>query len=117
MTATPCCGIARSFPSAPEKHGPLSIFFAEVDGLAEGVCEREKNRGCGEPCRPEEARRSAATRTRRPGQGACAFRGWIVTAAVKPGDNVLALRVDHTKITDLSLGGILRPVMLIEKQP
>ena len=38
-----------------------------------------------------------------------------VTAAVQPGENVLALRVDHTKMTDLSLGGILRPVVLIEQ--
>ena len=39
-----------------------------------------------------------------------------VTAAVKPGENVLALRVDHTRMTDLSLGGILRPIVLIEKR-
>ncbi len=38
-----------------------------------------------------------------------------ITAAVHPGDNVVALRVDHTKITDLALGGILRPVLLSEK--
>ncbi|MEQ2006577.1 MAG: hypothetical protein ABMA26_07255 [Limisphaerales bacterium] len=38
-----------------------------------------------------------------------------MTAAVKPGENILALRVDHTRMTDLSLGGILRPVVLIEK--
>ena len=38
-----------------------------------------------------------------------------VTAAMKPGENVVALRVDHSTITDLSLGGILRPVLLIEK--
>ena len=28
----------------------------------------------------------------------------------------LAVRVDHNKITDLALGGILRPVLLIEKR-
>ncbi|NBV22426.1 MAG: hypothetical protein EBS05_10985, partial [Proteobacteria bacterium] len=38
-----------------------------------------------------------------------------VTAVVQPGENVLALRVDHTRMTDLALGGILRPVVLIEK--
>jgi hypothetical protein len=38
-----------------------------------------------------------------------------LTGVVRAGDNTLALRVDHTQITDLSLGGILRPVLLIEK--
>jgi hypothetical protein len=38
-----------------------------------------------------------------------------VTAAMRTGENVIALRVDHTQITDLSLGGILRPVLLIAK--
>jgi len=38
-----------------------------------------------------------------------------VTSAVKEGENVLSLRVDHSTITDLALGGILRPVLLIEK--
>jgi len=38
-----------------------------------------------------------------------------VSSAVHAGENVLALRVDHSKITDLSLGGILRPVLLIQK--
>ena len=38
-----------------------------------------------------------------------------VSAAVKPGENVVALRVDHSRITELSLGGILRPVLLVKK--
>ena len=29
------------------------------------------------------------------------------------GKNVVAVRVDHSKITDLFLGGILRPVLLV----
>ena len=32
-----------------------------------------------------------------------------LTAAVKPGRNVVAVRVDHTEITELNLGGIIRP--------
>jgi hypothetical protein len=40
-----------------------------------------------------------------------------VSEAVRPGRNVVALRVDHSKITELFLGGILRPVLLIEKAP
>jgi hypothetical protein len=38
-----------------------------------------------------------------------------ISEAVRPGRNVVALRVDHSKITELFLGGILRPVLLIEK--
>jgi hypothetical protein len=38
-----------------------------------------------------------------------------ITEAVRPGDNVLAVRVDHSRITELFLGGILRPVLLVEK--
>ena len=38
-----------------------------------------------------------------------------ITDAVHPGDNTLAVRIDHTRITELFLGGILRPVLLIEK--
>ena len=32
-----------------------------------------------------------------------------ITAAVKPGRNMVAVRVDLTKITELNLGGIIRP--------
>jgi len=35
-------------------------------------------------------------------------------AAWKRGKNVIAVRVDHSSITDLFLGGILRPVVLID---
>ena len=38
-----------------------------------------------------------------------------VTAAMKAGENSIAMRVDHSTITDLSLGGIIRPVLLIAK--
>jgi len=38
-----------------------------------------------------------------------------ISEAVRPGRNVVALRVDHSKITELFLGGILRPVLLIER--
>ncbi len=38
-----------------------------------------------------------------------------VTMAVKPGNNLLAVRVDNRKITELFLGGIVRPVVLIER--
>ena len=36
-------------------------------------------------------------------------------AALKPGENTVAVRVDHTTITELFLGGILRPVVVVEQ--
>lgn len=39
----------------------------------------------------------------------------LVGAAWKRGKNVIAVRVDHSAITDLFLGGILRPVLLIDQ--
>ncbi len=38
-----------------------------------------------------------------------------ISPAVKPGENTVAVRVDHSQITELFLGGILRPVLLVEK--
>lgn len=38
-----------------------------------------------------------------------------ITDAVKPGENMVAVKIDHSKITELFLGGIIRPVLLIEK--
>jgi len=38
-----------------------------------------------------------------------------VTDVLKPGPNVVAVKVDHRKITELCLGGIIRPILLIEK--
>jgi len=38
-----------------------------------------------------------------------------VTEHLVPGVNVVAVRVDNRKISELFLGGILRPVLLVEK--
>lgn len=38
-----------------------------------------------------------------------------ISGAVWPGRNVVAVRVDHTRLTELFLGGIVRPVYLIER--
>ncbi len=38
-----------------------------------------------------------------------------VTDAVEPGKNTVAIRVDHRRITELFLGGIVRPILLIDK--
>ena len=38
-----------------------------------------------------------------------------VTAAAAEGDNVVAVRCDHSSISELFLGGIIRPVLLVQK--
>jgi len=38
-----------------------------------------------------------------------------VSGAARPGPNVVAVRVDHSSITELFLGGIVRPVLLIDR--
>ena len=38
-----------------------------------------------------------------------------LTPALRAGDNVVVVRVDNRKISELFLGGILRPVLLVEK--
>ena len=40
-----------------------------------------------------------------------------MSAAVRSGENVVAVRVDNRRISELFLGGILRPVLLVEKPP
>jgi len=87
----------RAAFEAPRTDRKLALFFTEVDGMSAKVflngreiafVEKEMRR------RPFEV---------------------DLSPAVRAGRNVLAVRVDHTSITELSLGGIIRPVLLIEK--
>jgi len=81
----------------PTTYNRLGLFFTEVDGQAVTVyINGAEVASLGkEACRkPFEA---------------------DITDAVKPGENSIAVRVDHRKITELSLGGIVRPILLIEK--
>jgi len=94
--------------TVPEKHGPLALFFGEVDGATEVHVNGHKIAVAMNPADGKKPEREGQARSRTPFEV-------DVTSAVHPGENVVALRVDHTKITDLSLGGILRPVILIEK--
>ncbi len=76
----------------PKTTGRLRLFFAEVDGDATVFLDgREVGR---------------SPRKRRPFEV-------DITAAASPGANVVAVRVDHSRITELFLGGIIRPVLLI----
>lgn len=104
--------------SAPS--GKLLLFFAEVDGGSEVYINGEKI-----ALAPEFAERRVPPVSAVPiGAGPKRREGMAkarepfsvdITAAVKPGENTIALRVDHTKITELALGGILRPILLITK--
>ncbi len=71
-----------------------ALFFHEVDGDATVHLNGK------------EVGRSARKRT--------AFEVDVAQVA-RPGENALAVRVDHSNITELFLGGIVRPVLLIDK--
>lgn len=87
----------RTSIDVQRRHGRLSLFFTEVDGQEVTVYIG----GSEVASLGREARRRS-------------FEVEI-TDAVKPGENTVAIKVDHRKITELFLGGIIRPVLLIEK--
>ena len=122
--------------TVPAKHEALTLFFGEVDGASEVyvngtkvgvpappvVAKAPKKGAAKAPAAPAPTAPVVAAVTTPPAkparEGLAKSRTPFevdVTAAVRPGENILSLRVDHTRITDLSLGGILRPVVLIEK--
>jgi hypothetical protein len=117
----------RTKLEVPAKHGKLALFFGEVDGASEvyvngqkidvpppPVAAKKPAKGI-VPAAPE-APAAPATPAGRTGQARPRTPFEVdVTGAMHAGENIVALRVDHTKITDLSLGGILRPVLLIQK--
>jgi len=108
--------------TVPEKHAArLSLFFGEVDGRSEVYVNGQK---VAIPEQYQSAKKPGAVATaadpgvKPPREGLARPRAPFevdVTGAVHPGENVVALRADHSTITDLALGGILRPVLLIEK--
>jgi len=87
----------RTVIDIPSQDGRLSLFFTDVDGQAVTVYVNGSEVGLF----GIEARRKP-------------FEVEI-TDAVRPGRNVVAVKVDHRKITELCLGGIVRPVLLIGK--
>ncbi|MHC4400218.1 MAG: DUF4838 domain-containing protein [Planctomycetota bacterium] len=86
----------RTAFSLPQLSGKHSLLFIEVDGDAE-VYLNGKHAG-----RSEKKRQPFEL---------------DVGGAFQPGRNVVAVRVDHSNITELFLGGILRPVVLIRNAP
>ena len=83
----------RTTFSVPEARGRLFLFFTEVDGDAT-VFVNGREVGSGEKRTPFEVE---------------------ITQATRSGENLVAVRVDHRSITELFLGGIIRPVLLIER--
>lgn len=77
--------------------GRLTLFFTEVDGQAVDVYLNGKQAAS----LGKQARRMPFEVD--------------ITDAVRPGNNVVAIKVDHRQITELSLGGIVRPILLIAK--
>lgn len=87
----------RTSATVPPTHARLSLFFTEVDGQAVTVYVN----GSEVAALGKEARRKPFEVN--------------ITNAVRPGENVVVIRVDHRRITELSLGGIIRPILLVEK--
>ena len=75
----------------------LNLFFTEVDGSAVSVYVNGKEAAS----LGREARRTP-------------FEVDITNLA-RPGKNSVAFKIDHRKITEVFLGGIIRPILLIEK--
>jgi hypothetical protein len=101
----------RTTFATPEKHGRLSLFFPEVDGLVTVYVN-------GKAMEPKAVLAVPTKKKANPDAPAVPRRAPFevdVTQVVKARDNVVAVRVDNRKISELFLGGILRPVLLIEK--
>lgn len=78
----------------PRKAGKLSLFFTEVDGDASVYLNGKAVGGSEKKRVPFEV---------------------DLSNKVVQGKNMVAVRVDHSRITELFLGGIVRPVLLIER--
>ena len=87
----------RTSIDVPREHDQLRLFFTEVDGQGVTVYVN----GTEVASLDRQARRKPFEVD--------------ITRAVKPARNVIAVKVDHRKITELCLGGIVRPVLLIER--
>lgn len=105
----------RTKITVPAKDGKLALFFGEVDGKAEVYVNGEKMTV---PPIMQNPKKAAAPGVKEAREGMAKPRTPFevdVTGAMKTGENTVAVRVDHSQITDLSLGGIIRPVLLIAK--
>ena len=93
----------RTTVRVPEGKGSFALVFPEVDGPATVYV----NGKAVEPQPVLPAGKGPGLPRRAP------FRVPLDGAA-RPGENVVAVRVDNRKISELFLGGVLRPVVLVE---
>jgi hypothetical protein len=94
----------RTTVRVPEGKGSFALVFPEVDGPATVYVNGKAVEAQPVLSSPKGA---AGVPRRAP------FRVPL-DGVVKPGDNVVAVRVDNRRISELFLGGILRPVVLVE---
>jgi hypothetical protein len=95
--------------TAPEKTEKLALVFTEVDGgVSVYVNGKELPAEAIQATPPKKAAKAPTAVPRR-----SPFRV-MLGDAVKAGENVVAVRCDNRKISELFLGGIIRPVMLVE---
>jgi len=107
----------RTAIDVAKQHGRLTLYFTDVDGWSQVYVNGKKASlpapPIADPAKPKPREIEAAAHA---GQGPPRRPFEVdITSLVQPGRNVVAVRVDHTKLTELFLGGILRPVMLIDK--
>jgi hypothetical protein len=91
--------------------GKLSLVFPEVDGTVAVYVNGKRLQPT--PLLPVKAGNKTTTDASAVPRGA-PFEVDI-SSAVREGSNVVAVRADNRRISDLFLGGILRPVVLISK--
>ena len=96
----------RTTVKAPEKPGPLTLLFPEVDGTVTVYVN-------GKAVEPKAI--FAVPMKKKSAEPPSVPRRAPFEVPVPAGESVIAVRVDNRKITELFLGGILRPVVLVEK--
>lgn len=97
----------RTTLTAPETSSPLALVFPEVDGSVTVYVNGKKAEPKAVLAIP--ANKKATT------EPPSVPRRAPFEVVVRSGENVIAVRVDNRKISELFLGGILRPVILVEK--
>jgi hypothetical protein len=99
----------RTTFAVEDKAAPLALVFTEVDGDAAVWVNGKKLEPKPVLAPAKKANPGAPTVPRR------AVFEVDLTGAVAAGENVVAVRADNRKISELFLGGILRPVLLVRK--
>ncbi|MDB5319545.1 MAG: hypothetical protein JWN40_1176 [Phycisphaerales bacterium] len=83
----------RTTIDVPEMKGKSALFFIDVDGAATVFINGQQAGVSGKKRTP-----------------------FAIDAPLHPGRNTIAVRVDHSAISELFLGGIIRPIYLIERR-